>query len=315
MDAARDVFTEKIVEAEDLKLLARVDTNGYECHGHNCRIRAIPCSYRIDNLVRPYFRYRIAHGNECDVAAEKEIVALGSKKSVRAQLETSPGLSPAKLLLTDTRVVVDQDGKDEIREITASTRRQGSPAPGPRPQGRRAANSIRPICRAFLWFPFDRDLSLSIDGVEANNYQTAFKFLYKSSSPLETFSRKRIFFSCVSWRRPEQSDSKLLVPLDAGAWIDGKLSCYSLAIDWSGWSATARSRLLNELELARNENMEQSKKEKKGNEGKPSKKNQGPRTYIFFLGEQDSQERSMFHVNDARLICTVNGVLEFPPRP
>jgi hypothetical protein len=151
--------------------------------------------------------------------------------------------------------------------------------------------------------------------VEANNYQTAFKFLHKSSSPLETFSRKRIFFSCVSWRRPEHSDSRLLIPLDAGAWADGKLSCYSLSVDWSDWSATARSRLLNELEVARSENMAKGKKEKKEYDGKSSRKKQGPRTYVFFLGEQDSQERSTFNVNDARLICTVNGLLVFPPRP
>ncbi len=39
MDNARDRITQEIVEAEDLKLLAAVDTYGYQCpgcgfHGH-----------------------------------------------------------------------------------------------------------------------------------------------------------------------------------------------------------------------------------------------------------------------------------------
>lgn len=40
MDNARDCVTKEIVEAEDLKLLAVVDTYGYQCTG--CDTQAFP---------------------------------------------------------------------------------------------------------------------------------------------------------------------------------------------------------------------------------------------------------------------------------
>ena len=60
------------------------------------------------------------------------------------------------------------------------------------------------------------------------------------------------------------------------------------------------SRLKNELETARQENMAAGKSKAK------------TRSYLFFIGSQDVQTPSLFHVNDQRLICTVHGLLVFP---
>lgn len=75
MDNARDCITQEVVEAEDLKLLAAVDTYGYQCPGF--KTQAFPRSYRPENLVRAHFQLRAPHVSgwrvvsSCPRAAEK----------------------------------------------------------------------------------------------------------------------------------------------------------------------------------------------------------------------------------------------------
>ncbi|MER2419060.1 hypothetical protein ABS848_28585, partial [Klebsiella pneumoniae] len=66
------------------------------------------------------------------------------------------------------------------------------------------------------------------------------------------------------------------------------------------WSAVARGRLKNELEVARKEGME-AKKAK-----------QASRSFLFFIGNQDAKKPALFHVQDHRLICTLHDELVFP---
>lgn len=298
MDAARDRTTLEIVEADDLKLLDHVDTYGYECHGHDCGVEAFPRAYRPENLVRAHFQVRSAHGRDCDVAAEEAIIARGCKASVQQELETSPGLSPARLHLIDTRHIVSPQLPASELGTQASGRHTSNGTKGQRPAGRRPANSIRPICRAFLRFPFDRHLSLHVDGIDTTTYQTVFKLL--RSKGIESFSRQRVFYSELAWKVAEETSEQLTIALNAGEWIDGKLMPYSVVVDWTTWSKTARSRLKNELEAARKENMA------------AAKSNARTRSYLFFIGPQDAQMLSRFHVNDPRLICTVHDQLMFP---
>lgn len=298
MDAARDCKTREIVEADDLKLLDHVDTYGYECHGHDCGVQAFPRAFRPDNLVRPHFQVKSTHGPDCDVAAEAAIVERGSKASVQQELETSPGLSPARLHLIDTRHVVNPELVPSELRTQAAGRNASKGGTGQRPPGRRPANSIRPICKAFLGFPFDRHLSLHIDVIDTTTYQTSFKKL--RSQGFEQFPRQRVFYAELAWSAAEESAERLTIRLNAGEWIDGKLASYSVAVNWTEWSDTARSRLKNELETARKENMAAGKSKAK------------TRSYLFFIGSQDAQTPSLFHVDDQRLICTIHGQLVFP---
>jgi len=298
MDAARDCKTLEIVEADDLKLLDHVDTYGYECHGHNCEAQAFPRAFRPENLVRAHFQVRSSHGADCDVAAEEAIIERGSKASVQQELETSPGLSPARLQLVDTRQIVNPVLVPSELRAQADGRNTSKGNTGQRPAGRRPANSIRPICKSFLRFPFDRQLSLNIDGIDTTTYQTVFKKL--RSKGFEQFARQRVFYAELAWTAAEESIEHLIIPLNAGEWIEGKLVCYSVVVNWTEWSNTARSRLKNELETARQENMTASKSKAK------------TRSYLFFIGSQDAQVPSLFHVDDQRLICTIHGQLVFP---
>ncbi len=300
MHAALDKSMQAIVEAEDLKLQEVVDTYGYVCHGHECGIQVFPRSYRAENLLRAHFYAKVTHVPDCDVSGEEQIRSKGKKRSVAAELEKSPGLSPASLKLIDKRVTTDEapaeggDAKISSGPRSASAYRE----PCQKPAGRRAANSIRPICRAFIEFPYDRHLALQVSGVQSNTYQTVFKVL--RSTGIERLSQQRIFYGELSWTAAREDGDKLVIPLNAGEWIAKKLTPYTVVVEWKDWTQTARSRLINELKIARKENMDAKKQDR------------SQRTYLFFLGQQNMDDLSQFTVNDLRLICTVHGELAFP---
>lgn len=299
MDAARSLATDEIVEAEDLKLLGHVDRYGYVCHGQECGIQVFPRSYRVENLLRAHFFTRSTHTSNCDVAGEDEVRSRGKKVSVAEELKTSPGLSPSRLTLLDERVTVDAlappSGNQSVGQSRAAATEDESRK---RPIGRRPANSIRPICRAFLQFPYDRHLPLHVDGIQTTTYQTVFKKL--RSEGIELFSQQRIFYAELAWQAAEEVGENLAIPLNAGEWKAKELRPYRVIVRWALWSQTAKTRLRNELEVARRENIE----------AKKSKVAQ--RTYAFFIGQQNSENSSQFFVDDLRLICTVHGALVFP---
>lgn len=297
VDNARDCVTKEIVEAEDLKLLAVVDPYGYQCTG--CETQAFPRSFRPENLVRAHFQIRDPHGQDCETEMESKVIAQGKRGSVQSELETSPGLSPARLQLIDTQTIVDPT-LPRTGQLTQSVGRQGTKGNTARREGRRAANSIRPICRAFLCFPYDRHLSLEIAGVTPTTYQTAFKKL--RSEGLEQFAQARVFYGELAWSQAVESREHLTISLNAGEWKNGKLTPYQVIVHWLEWSAAARGRLKNELEVARKEGIEAKKAKKRS------------RSYLFFIGNQDANSPALFHVLDHRLICTLHDELLFPPK-
>ncbi|UUY07490.1 hypothetical protein LRS11_16895 [Pseudomonas sp. J452] len=297
MDNARDRITQEIVEAEDLKLLVAVDTYGYQCPG--CKTQAFPRAYRQENLVRAHFQLRDPHVSGCEVEGETKVIAQGKRGSVQQELETSPGLSPARLQLVEDRTIVDP-ALPHTECQTQSVRRLDGATGLVRREGRRAANSIRPICRAFLRFPFDRHLSLAIPGIAPTTYQTAFKKL--RAKGLEPCPNARIFYGELAWTPAAESPEHITISLNAGEWEEKKLTPYQVVVLWSEWSAVACGRLKNELEIARQENM------------KAKKDKQASRSYLFFVGAQDAKNPAIFHVLDHRLICTAHDELVFPVR-
>lgn len=299
MDAAQDRITSEIVEAEDLKLLEHVDTYGYICHGHECGIPAYPRSYRPENLLRAHFYVKTQHAPSCDVAGENELRSRGKRVSVANELETIPGLSPSGLQLVDSREVSDDHSlRDRVKSESSPRFVSEDQGNQRKPIGRRPANSIRPICRAFTEFPYDRHLPLHINGIETRTYQTVFKKL--PNDGLQIFPRRRIFYAELAWQAAQNTAEELIVPLNAGEWHEKKLKPYTIVIQWAQWSKTARTRLRNEVEIARRENITAKK-------SKSTK-----RTYVFFIGDQNSTEPSQFIVSDHRLICTIHGRLIFP---
>lgn len=139
---------------------------------------------------------------------------------------------------------------------------------------------------------------MHVDGIQTTTYQTVFKKL--RSEGIELFPQQRIFYAELAWQAAEEVGEDLAIPLNAGEWKAKELRPYRVIVRWVLWSQTAKTRLRNELEVARRENIE----------AKKSKVAQ--RTYAFFIGQQNSENSSQFFVDDLRLICTVHGALVFP---
>ncbi|WP_457792451.1 hypothetical protein [Pseudomonas syringae] len=301
MESARDKYTREMVEGEDLWTLPDVDKNGYECGG--CGIQVFPASYDQSNLQRPHFRKpkHTPHEDGCNIDGDEKTVSKGKKGSVRDELETSPDLSPSKLILVNERPSVDPDSKPSSKQTSTvrEVKRNGDDGEA-RPKSRRAANSIRPICRAFIRFPFDRKMSLDVPGVEDKTYLQAFKSL--SGPGIQTFSRARIFYAKLTWSRPQEDGDFLIIPLSAGEWRDGErwVRQYKVRIDRSNWSKYKKTKVSNELEVARLEGID------------AKEKNLKHRPYVFFVAEQDSQDHEFFNVSDHRLICAVLGTILYP---
>lgn len=321
MESARDKHTGEIVEAESLWLLDSVDTDGYECWG--CGIDMYPSSWQKSSKKRPSFNKKPGkvHAVDCDVDAEPEIVSQGQKRSVHQHLDSAPGLSPSALKLVDKRPAVDLNGNDaESHKKPSVSHASTSSDKGEKPEreSRRPAQTIRPICRAFIRFPYDRDMSLNVPGIDGHSYMTVFSML---GSPVKTYSRAKIFYAELLGQKMAQDDDELVIPL-SGEWAEGKPSkAYLLHIKWSSWSKAKKTQILNELTTAQAEAREAwiankqvqdaandvSNKSKKESMTRVKKS----KAWVFFIGEQDQKEPAIFYVDDNRLICTLMGYL--PP--
>lgn len=301
MESARDRVTLEPVDAEDLWLLAEVDKNGYICRG--CELTVYPASYLKSNLQRPHFRTPRGqqHLQGCDIEGEEKTVASGKRGSVRNELLTSLGLSPARLLLRNERSVVDPTAHPSPSGSTRTTRSGSSGNGEARSQGRRSAQSIRRICRAFINFPYDRALSLEVPGVDVSTYQQVFKKL--RGNGIEVMPSLRIFYGELSWGRADANEDNLLITLSAGEWgkADNKyVRPYRVKVSWADWSKAKRTTVTTELDVVRQEGIDAKKS---GSKDRP---------YVFFLGRQDDEDPSVFHVEDHRLICGLLATITYP---
>ncbi|MRS92152.1 hypothetical protein GJV04_19220 [Enterobacteriaceae bacterium RIT714] len=303
MESARDKRTGEKVEAEDLWLLDDIDTSGYVCWG--CGIEMYPSAWQKGSKKRPSFNKMPGKEHiNCDADAESTVVKQGQKKSVHHMLDSAPGLMPAGLKLIEQRPVVDPGttGSDNKPNPTRSTSSASSEANAPARQSRRPVNAIRQICRAFIRFPYDRGMSLNIQGIDADTYMTVFK---KLKDPIQSYSERRLFYSQLLWQKFEQDENRVVIPL-SGEWAkdeSGKFKpsrSYKLHIEWGNWSKAKRTMLLNELETVQEEAKEAVNKKTK------------ERAQVFFIGEQSAENPEIFYVNDYRLICAIMGYITYP---
>jgi hypothetical protein len=301
MELARDKRTGAMVEGEDLWMLPHVDRDGYECGG--CGIQVFPASYEQSNLQRPHFRKpkNVSHEEGCDIDGHEKTISRGAKGSVLKELETSPDLSPSRLTLREERPKIDPE-LSPTSEQTSSTRvtERADDDGKVRAKGRRAANSIRPICKAFIRFPFDRLMSLDVPGVDEKTYLKAFKKL--GGNGITVLANTRIFYAELAWAKPQEEDDCLIIPLSAGEWSkDKKLTRpYRVRIDWSQWSAYKKTMVRNELEVVRKEGIAAKKKDPKHC------------AYLFFVAAQDAHNPELFNVTDHRLVCGLLGKMTYP---
>lgn len=301
MDAAKNKITKEIVEAEDLWLLDEVDINSYVYWG--CGIDMYPSSWKKENKKRPSFnkKPRQEHRVWCDADAEHQIVERGRKQSVQKALESAPALSPSGLRLVDMRSSIDSERHGgNANHNGSSSKHQGGAGDHDvqYKRTRRPAQTIRPICRAFINFPLDRNMSLDIPGIDGNNYWRVFKRL---SAPIQEYPFNKIFYSQLLWQRNHYDDEKLIIAI-SGEWSKDKRPSknYKVHVKWKNWSKNRKALLLNEIDVSK----EEAKLAKK--EGRRDK------AWLFFIGIQDVDDSEVFYVEDGRLICALVDNIIYP---
>jgi hypothetical protein len=207
-----------------------------------------------------------------------------------------PGSFPSKLELVNEKLKVRQLDVTPSRTETLAT--DSSPRnTSAKSHTQWTARTIRPICRMYMNFPYDRDLPLHVSGVDGDTYTKVIRKL--PSGDITPYPEKAIFTAPLSWAPPEDIDGKTLVKLACGFWANKKLvTPYRLIIDATDWGTSKKNYILTELEVARKEAMERDKA------GKKSEK-----SWVFFLGKQDLTKPTDFIVTDHRLICCITGEL------
>lgn len=303
MESAQDKITGEIVEAEQLWLIENVDKERYVCRG--CGIKVLPASYKPTNVVRPYFTTgkEVDHKADCDVDGEKKLVTRGKKERLSTQRDGFPVPYPSRLVLRDERPVVDDgslSGAGPKAGGKPGTEQSTSADGTSSPTRRRAANTIRPICRTFINFPYDRDLELAIPGIEATNYLSVFKKL--KWDELSLYSEAKLFYAAMRWNKPVETDEFLEIALDAGERDETKRlqRGHRIRVEWADWSKSKRTYVRNEIEAARKEAIE------------AKEKNPKIKGYLFFIGQQDLDDITLFRVVDHRLICCLVNEITYP---
>lgn len=296
MQIAIDKKTGKEVEAEQLWEMDTVDPEGYICMG--CDVKAIPCSYLPENKPRPYFRAKHIAG--CDIP-EKDNPQLKTArtKSITEKGEDFPLRYPNKLTLEtrDNTEPTSTGGKPINPQIGSSTKNGATSSSNNK---RYSASSIRPICRTFLDFPYDRaNLGITIPNIEGTRYHHIFKKIKQNE--IIYYPDLKLFYAEPSWHNAVENEQYFEITLYAGNFADNKLiEPYKVRLNWRDWSQRRKNSLKREFQAVKEqskENKQQKAKEK---------------SLIFFIGQQDQQNPSFFTLDNYSLICFLTGELIFP---
>jgi hypothetical protein len=293
MDSARDITTGDIIEAEQLWEIEFVDKERYRCIG--CGTQLWPASYHRDiNKKRPYFTLGAsgAHIEPCDIDGEEEII----KRAKSERLGTAEGFPlpfPNKLVLSDLRPVLNQQGEELPYVADAHARTRGSENRAQRANHGHTVKTIRPIAKAFIKYPHDREhLPLHVPECEGNTFATVFWKLGK----IMRFRRStHLYFAELHWKAPTRTDANIEWQLNAGEW-DVVHNCrgtsYSVRVNWADWSPMQRNTLEHEIEFARNK----------------AKDSGGTvKAWLFFIGTQDDEDQTLLNVNRYQAICCNEG--------
>lgn len=305
MDSARDKKTKQIVYIDQLQHSDKIDTKNYMCWG--CGIDVYPSSWRKENKKRPSFNRMpgTEHKPGCDADAENKYIAQGQKKSIRNILDAVPELMPNGLKLIDERPIVSSEIRAQgIR--SSSTRSTSSTINDKddeqKKSSRRQVNTIRQICRAFISYPYDRNMSLDISGINADTYMTVFK---KLKTPIQYYQENHVFYSQLLWNKINFDQKQIIIPL-SGEWKKNENGVrkpsrfYKLYVEWDKWSKAKKTIFRKELENAQKDSQEAL------NAGNKE------RAQVFFIGKQDIKNPEIFYASDFRLICVIMGYITYP---
>lgn len=301
MDSARDINTKKIVDAEQLELLLFVKMDGYLCR--SCEAIVTPCSYQAHNKKRAYFSAKQGHQLGCDIDGEIELKKQARKERIANSAGFS-GIFPRKLVLRNERSIVDEATDPVTSTKNAKKTVEHDDNDIEKKCHYRTTSTIRPICRMFIDFPFNRDQPLTIPGISGNTYRYIFKCLKKDE--IIVYPKIRIFYAPIQWTKSLFVDNEYgKIFLGYGEWCKEEKKFkkpYKVHIHWENWSKAKRDFVAKDIEEGRLGAIAASKVEENKKKG-----------WLFFIGDQDSDDPALFHVNDHRLICCHVDEIIYPP--
>lgn len=147
---------------------------------------------------------------------------------------------------------------------------------------------------AFSDFPKNHGHPLSIGAEESTTYADA--FFHVPAGHISESQGKRILFAQVDFRfRPKDTKNSFEFFLKhAEAKNDELVQSCRACVHWISWSHNERAALRKELDVLLREHISSR-----------IKRRYGP--WLFFIGDQDRDDRALFHVHNHRLICTRYG--------
>ncbi len=262
------------------------------CRG--CKVLVNPVSFERGLKTRPHFReyQKDPHKFWCKIEGETELIRAAKSKSIQNE-QGFPCSFPHTLELTDSRSKVEpEDEQLNPNESKSRSTSNSSSNSNNTSISKWIARTIRPIARTYINFPKDRDLPLTISGLEGSIYKDVIRKL--SSQEVVIYTRQHLFYAPIAWAAPTKTTNSINIKLSYGYWLGGKLlQPYSVKIDITGWSQAKIAYVLEELEVARHDAM-QAKNKNKFTKTK---------SWLFFIGQQSSHTPEEFVINDHRLIC------------
>ncbi|MCL1065597.1 hypothetical protein L2735_02075 [Shewanella olleyana] len=303
MDDARCIELNKIVTNEDLYVLENVKSYQFVCD--ECGVSLIPCSYKKSvNLRKPYFKTgkNAEHKAGCYAKATAKIREQAKTSRISTE-EGFPLAYPNRFNLAAVKSakfiheeLINEEPSDSKR-IGAQNISSAANAGHTKTKQNYVTSSFQTLVDQYFNFPFDRDRELTFEGIKGNQYQQIFqkinnpigkqKFRFQTAEP-ET----KIFFSILSWDKPEIDNNIIKIKLSAGWWQQsaGKkknLRPYFVEINTEGWQASVLTKFT--------ERLAQIRELVKGTDKK---------ALMAFVGEQDREEDFYrFTCDESRLMC------------
>ena len=322
MESARLKINKNVFVYEDelplLFKIGKLDKDSFVCSG--CLSKAIPCSFKPDNLRRPHFKVE-SHEENCDIFKYKQLLKVAKKQKITTA-SGFPLSYPSKLYLQDIdKRIVEKNNKEGIttgvpKNIT-SYQNDGIKTTL-NEKHHRTSSTIRPIVKHFIEFPYDRSLSLQVPMLDSNlnTYNKVFKKInkYKIDDKVffENYQNLKLYYVqlSVSDNNIELKGNTLSLKL----LIDFNDN-YTLDINVENWSERKKSEVINELldlteekkELYSNAIKKIMKKENKSykdiTDEDRKKIKIKENLFIFFVGffDEDNKHSFKLYKDDYRL--------------
>ena len=311
MNQARDISTDLIIDAEDLKSLEAVDKHNYECIDKNCRVKVIPSSYGITNKVRPYFKIHTngTHTSKCSCSNFANLISQGKSRRLNIE-EFVNNPYPEKLVIAsplkeNVIKVIDEDS--ELVNITRSTKTNYSSDFDEASSTNKTVSALGQIVDFYLNCPYNRDFELNLLGT-ASNYQNAFMKI--NAGNIGKFKKEpKIYFGqlYLKYDSIKISDNLIMIKMyECQDWKDSNSLSYKeqinpffIKINTESFKKNKVSRLIKEMEYVK----EEQKDILQSGIGRKKK------AFIFFYGVQSNDNEFLFEVQHGLMVCRLTEVL------